>query len=88
MKLSQLKARIEKLEARLQELEQVSGMHWTKRPEAWKGSRNTLRLKRELERVRDELRELRAWRRGHWYYDDLNSGGGVAPTAPSRSVTG
>lgn len=76
MKLSQLTSRIAVLEKRLEELEQVKGMHWTKRPEKWKGVGGAASLNRELDAIGGELRELRAWKRGHWYVDDLGAGGG------------
>lgn len=76
MKLSHLNARIEKLEKRLEELEQIKGMHFMKRPDEWKGTEATMKLSQELDATRAELKELRAWRRGHWYEDDIGAGGG------------
>lgn len=86
MKLSQLNTRIHELEERLAELERVAGTHWMKRPDEWKGSEATERLKKELGSVRGELKELRAWLRGNWYEDDIGagSGGGQAPARPRR----
>jgi hypothetical protein len=66
MDTKEAKSRLATRKERLEELQAVKRLHWTKRPEKWQGSEGTRKLNAEIDRLEGEVLELNRMIEGGW----------------------